>query len=198
MSAERNQQDATNTYNEVAKMVVSYVVDCGLEDADLNPTNLSFAIEYAYKPLPRFWRDFDLTTIVEAISERFPNWRPAVPDDEQTAEDVLLDLEAIVYCHALDEANAEMMMALPPQTRPKDREAASEWILAELRGRGLGIELIFAQRDGNRCGEAALEVLHCLERAATGREYDRFETKVAQLFRHRSLATQKKAQETQV
>ncbi|REG50884.1 hypothetical protein B0G80_7349 [Paraburkholderia sp. BL6669N2] len=189
-TAERNQQDSKNIYNEVAKAAVCFLVDSGLEDADLNTRNLS--LEYAYKPLPRFWRDLDPTTVVEAISERFPNWRSAAQDDEQNPANVLLDLEAIVYCNALDEANAEMMMALPLPARPKTGAAAAEWIFAELRKRGLAIELIFAQRGGNRCGEAALEVLHCLEHAAMGKEYDRLGTKAAQLFRRRSLAALEK------
>ncbi|MEZ2352232.1 hypothetical protein [Caballeronia sp. RCC_10] len=192
MSPEQNQQDAKNIYAEVAKTVVSFLVDSGVEDADLNTRNLSLSLEYAYKPLPRFWRELDPTTVVEAISERFPNWRSASEEDEQKAENVLIDLEAIVYCNALDEANAEMMMALPLPARPKTGEAAAEWIFAELRKRGLAIELIFAQRGGNRCGEAALEVLHCVEHAAMGKKYERLGTKAAQLFRLRSLVARER------
>ncbi len=175
-------------------MVVKFLVDCGLKDANLDPGHLSLAFEYAYEPLLRFWRDFDLTGVVQAISERFPNWRSAVQNAEQTGEDVLCEVEAIVFCHALDEANAEMLMALPPQARPKGRAATSEWIFAELQKRGLAIELIFARRDGYTCGEVALEVVRCLENAAVGLEYERLGTKVARLLRRRNLDAQKSAQ----
>ncbi|QSN63825.1 hypothetical protein JYK05_14875 (plasmid) [Caballeronia sp. M1242] len=98
-----------------------------------------------------------------------------------------------MHFHALDEANAEMLMALPPQARPKDREAASEWIFAELRKRGLETELIFARRDGNTCGEAALDVVRCLEQAALGLEYERIGTRVARTWRNRVLAERENA-----
>ncbi|WP_244140081.1 hypothetical protein [Caballeronia sp. BCC1704] len=159
----------------------------------MNAGNLNLAIEYAYGPLPRVWRDFDMTALVEAISERFPNWRSAVQEPDWSADDVLRKVREILHFHALDEANAEMLMALPPQARPKDREAASEWIFAELRKRGLETELIFARRDGNTCGEAALDVVRCLEQAALGLEYERIGTRVARTWRNRVLAERENA-----
>ncbi|MCA7988646.1 hypothetical protein [Burkholderia vietnamiensis] len=69
-------QDATNTYNEIGRTVVSFMVDCGMKDADVNPSHLSLAFEYAYEPLSRFWRDFDLATVMEAVSDLPPSIGP--------------------------------------------------------------------------------------------------------------------------
>ncbi|MEN8503606.1 MULTISPECIES: hypothetical protein [Paraburkholderia] len=185
---EPNQQAATNNFHEVARTIVDFMTDCGLRDADVNAGNLNLAFEYAYRPLPRFWRDFDMATLVETLSERFPKWRSAVQRPDWTADDVLGELHEILHCHAFDEANAEMMMALPQQARPTDREAASAWICEELRRRNLDVELERAERDGMRCGEGALQELHCLECAASGIEFERIGTSVARTWRNRVLA----------
>jgi hypothetical protein len=100
------------------------------------------------------------------------------------------EVKELLACHAFDEANAEMMMALPLEARPQDREKASEWIISELRKRNLKRELRYAQRDGNRCGEGALENLHCVERAALGIVCERLGTQVARSIRNRCLAGQ--------
>ncbi|WMY10903.1 hypothetical protein [Paraburkholderia phenoliruptrix] len=190
---EPNQRAATNAHNEVAKTIVDFMTDCGLRDADVNAGNLSLAFEYAYRPLPRFWRDFDLTALVAALSERFPVWRSAVQKPDRTAEDVLREVQEILYCHAFDEANAEMLISLPKPARPTEREVASSWICAELRKRKLDAELRFAQRDGERCGEGALQELHCLECATNGVEFERLGTQVARTWRNRVLAERQKS-----
>jgi hypothetical protein len=85
-----------------------------------------------------------------------------------------------------------MMMALPQKYRPTDNEAASAWIRAELRRRNLDAELRFAERDGMRSGEGALQELHCLERAARGIDFERVGTSVARTWRNRVLAERQK------
>jgi len=189
---EPNQQAATNNFQEVARTIVDFMTDCGLRDAELNAGNLNLAIQYAYRPLPRFWRDFDILALVEAISERFPDWRSSVQKPDRSADDVLHEVQEGLHCHAFDEANAEMLMALPKHARPTEREAASSWICAELRKRNLEAELEFALRDGNRCGEGALQELHCLECAANGVEFERIGTNVARTWRNRVLAERQK------
>jgi hypothetical protein len=191
-TTELSQQTATKNFHEVARTIVEFMTDCGLQDADVNAGNLSLAFEYGYRPLPTFWRDFDLTALLEAMSERFPNWRSAVQRRDQTAEEVLRQVQEILHCHAFDEANAEMLMALPKHARPTDSEAASRWIRAELLKRKLEAELRFAQRDGNRCGGAALQELHCLECAANDVEFERIGTGVARTWRNRALAERKR------
>jgi hypothetical protein len=185
---EPNQRVETKAGNEVAKAIVEFMADCGLGATDVSAFNVGLALEYVYRPLPRFWRDFDMAALVDAISERFPEWRSAVQKPDWTGDDELREVEEILHCHAFDEANAEMMMALPEQARPTDDEAASDWIRAELRERKLEAELRFAERDGNRCGVGALQELHCLESAANGVEFERLGTGVARHWRKQVLA----------
>jgi hypothetical protein len=185
---EPNQQATSNTHNEVAKTIVDFMSDCGLVDADVNAGHLYLALEFAYKPLPRFWRDFDMPALVEAISERIPNWRSAVQKPDRSADDVLREVEEVLRSNAFDEANAEMMMGVPKHARPTEWQAAADWICAELRKRKLEAELRFAERLGKRCGEGALQELHCLERAANGVEYERIGARVARHWRSRVLA----------
>jgi len=99
------------------------------------------------------------------------------------------EVKEMLACHAFDEANAELMMALPLKARPQDRNTASEWIFSELKKRNLKRELRYAQRDGNRCGEGALQILQCIERAALGIVCERLGTQVARSILSRCLAS---------
>jgi len=141
-TANQSQRVATTTHNEIINTIITFLVDCGLNDDDVDSAHLFFAFEYAYKPLPRFWRDFNLSALIDAISEHFPNWRSAVRSRKQTPEVTLDEVKEILYHRAFDEANAEMMLALPLQDRPKNGEEASNWIFAELRKRKLETELV--------------------------------------------------------
>ncbi|SPB14871.1 hypothetical protein NOV72_02102 [Caballeronia novacaledonica] len=185
---EPNQQAATNTHNEVAKAIIDFMTDCGLGDAHVNAGHLFLAFEFAYRPLPRFWRDFDMPALVEAISERFPDWRSAVQKPNWSADDVLREVQEILHSNAFDEANAEMMLGVAEEARPTEWQAAADWICEELRKRKLGAELRFAERLGKRCGEGALQELHCLECIANGVEFERIGTSVARTWRNRVLA----------
>ncbi|MFP3550505.1 hypothetical protein SB861_07300 [Paraburkholderia sp. SIMBA_049] len=187
-TAEPKQQVANIACEGVANAVVEFMVDCGMNDDHVNVGNLCFAFEYAYRPLPRFWRDFDLRAVLEATTRQFPDWRTAAEARQQSVDDVMRELKEVLAAYAFDEANAEMMMALPLVARPQNREAASEWIFSELRKRKLEKELRFAKRDGSRCGEGALEILNCVEHAIRGIEYQRLGTQVARLVRSRHLA----------
>jgi hypothetical protein len=189
---EPKQQAATNTHNEVAKTIVDFMSDCGLRDADVNAGHLFLAFEFAYRPLPRFWRDFDLPALMAAISERFPNWRSAVQKPDRSADDVLREVEELLHSNAFDEANAEMMMGLPTHARPTERQEAADWICGELRKRKLRAELRFAERLGKRCGEGALQELLCLECAENGVEFERLGTEVARHWRSQRLAERPK------
>lgn len=187
-TAAPKQRTSEISYEEVANAVVAFMVDCGMNENHVNVGNLCFAFEYAYRPLPRFWRDFDLETIIVAITRQYPGWHAAAEARQRTAGDVLREVEEILTCHSFDEANAEMMMALPLAARPRDRETASDWIFSELRKRNLERELRFAQRDGDRSGEGALDILRCIEQATLGIECERLGTGVARLIRNRCLA----------
>ncbi|WP_165987003.1 hypothetical protein [Caballeronia sp. SBC1] len=187
-TAEPAQQAIENLYEKVAQDVVGFMVDCQMNDGHVNVGNLQFAFDYAYRPLLRFWRDFELKTVIEAVTRQYPHWHAVAETRQRTAVDVLREVEELLACHAFDEANAEMMMALPLTARPRDEDAASEWICSELRKRKLKRELRFAQQGGWRCGERAFEILHCIEEAKFGLEFWRLPTHVARTYRNRCLA----------
>src|SRR5690349_7386143 len=50
-TTELSQQTATNNFHEVARTIVEFMTDCGLQDAGVNAGHLSLAFEYAYRPL---------------------------------------------------------------------------------------------------------------------------------------------------
>lgn len=62
----------------------------------------AFAFEFSHRPLPQFWRDFNLAALVETISERFRDWRSSVQRPGRTADDVLRQVEAIFPDRAED------------------------------------------------------------------------------------------------
>ncbi|WP_147309917.1 hypothetical protein [Paraburkholderia sp. BL6669N2] len=128
-------------------------------------------MNHTYKPLPRFWRDFELQPVIEAVARQYPTWRTAVARRDRSAQNVLRKLRKLLNRKALDEANAEMLMALPKLARPTTADVALEWICTELWDRGLNAKLRFAQWIGPDCGDEALEVVRCLEQAASGVEY---------------------------
>jgi hypothetical protein len=170
-----------------AKTNVDVATDCGLEDADVHGYHVSLALEYAYKPAPRFWRDFDVATLFKTISRRFPDWPAAVQEHGLNVSEVFIEIEDALHTKAFDEANAEMMMDLPKHARPTERESAADWICAELRKRKRKTALRFAVQQGRHCGEGALQELDCLERAAAGVKFERLGTQVARHWRRQAL-----------
>ncbi|WP_288831007.1 hypothetical protein [uncultured Paraburkholderia sp.] len=64
---EPNRQATSNTQNEVARTIVDFMTDCGLRDADMNAGHMHLAFQFAYGPLPRFWRDFDMAALIGVI-----------------------------------------------------------------------------------------------------------------------------------
>ncbi|TXC81141.1 hypothetical protein FRZ40_32375 [Paraburkholderia azotifigens] len=75
------------------------------------------------------------------------------------------------------------MLAMHEDERPSDTATAFEWIHAELTRQGLHDDAAYAARDGYRCGEAALEIIYCLEKAAQGFHGERVGTGVARFYR---------------
>ncbi|WP_423760392.1 hypothetical protein [Burkholderia sp. NLJ2] len=100
---------------------------------------------------------------------------------------LLVDIGDYVRANALDEANAEMLRALPSHMRPTDGATAFDWISAQLAMKGMTEELEFARRDGEVCGDSALDALHCLEEAAVGRHVERTGTLVARVYRDAAM-----------
>lgn len=166
--------------------LVSFMSDCRFGTSDLTAATLSLALEYVYQPHPRFWRDFNTAFLVRALALCIPDWRAAVNSTGHAsggAKRLLADVEEYVRINAFDEANAEMLRALPRHMRPTDGATAFEWISAELSKEGMTEELVFARRDSDVCGDGALDVLHCLEEAAVGRHIERTGTLVARVYR---------------
>ncbi|AUT66148.1 hypothetical protein C2L65_36440 [Paraburkholderia terrae] len=74
-------------------------------------------------------------------------------------------------------------MNVPVSERPTDAETASEWICNELARQKLTYDLEYARRDGDGCGEAALEVVQSLVAAQEGLAVERTGTSVARFYR---------------
>lgn len=160
--------------------------DCRFGASDLTAAAVSLALEYVYQPHPRFWRDFDMAFLVRALTLRVPDWRTAANSADHAsggAEGLLADVGEYIRVNAFDEANAEMLRALPRHMRPTDGVTAFEWLSTELARKGMTKELELARRDGDVCGDGALDVLHCLEEAAAGRPIERTGTLVARVYR---------------
>ncbi|WP_277183251.1 hypothetical protein [Caballeronia sp. BR00000012568055] len=172
-----------NVRNEVADTVVAFLVDCRLKDQDLTAGILEMALEYAYKPHPRFWRDIDLAAVVEAISLQYPNWRCALATGGNTAEEVLYEVDLALFCNGFFEAMAEKMMELPKSARPRTGVATLQWICAELDRNGQVAELLLAQMPEVQCGKHALLLMTCLEQAELGHEMVLLGTQTARCYR---------------
>lgn len=166
--------------------LVSFMSDCRFGASDLTAATVSLALEYVYQPHPRFWRDFSMAFLIRALTLCVPDWRAAINSAGHAsggAKRLLADVEDYVRANAFDEANAEMLRALPGHMRPTDGAAAFDWISAQLARKGMTEELEFARRDGEVCGDSALDVSHCLEEAAVGRHIERTGTLVARVYR---------------
>ncbi|KVR69011.1 hypothetical protein WK21_20020 [Burkholderia cepacia] len=166
--------------------LVSFMNDCRFGEENLTAAAISLALEYVYQPHPRFWRDFNMAFLARALTLCLPDWRAAVNSTGHAsggAKRLLADVEDYVRINAFDEANAEMLRALPRHMRPTDGAAAFEWIFAQLSKIGMTAQLECARRDGDVCGDGALDVLHCIEEAAVGRVIYRTGTLVAKVYR---------------
>ncbi|MPW23901.1 hypothetical protein GCT13_46330 [Paraburkholderia sp. CNPSo 3157] len=182
-----------NTSKEIAALesvlaktvdaLVAYLTDCRFSESQLNVGNLVMAVEAVYEPHPRFWRDLSLTCVADAIARVFPDWKPNGRQTPHGGKSPMRDIEKVLELYAFDEANAEMLLSLPKHKRPEDRTSAADWICAEYRRKGQTTELLFAQMDGKRCGEAALEVLRCVENARGGKPFERIGTAIARWYR---------------
>ncbi|WP_343654386.1 hypothetical protein [Paraburkholderia caribensis] len=90
--------------------------------------------------------------------------------------------------NAFDESNAERLLAVQKDQRPSDAATALEWIHAELTRQGLHDDAANAARDGYRCGEAALEIIYCIEQAAKGLRGERLGMGVARFYRNAAMS----------
>ncbi|WP_230947614.1 hypothetical protein [Burkholderia territorii] len=167
--------------------LISFMDDCRFGASDLTAVTVSIALEYVYQPYPRFWRDFNVAFIVRALAQYVPDWRAAINSAGHVSRGptrLLADVEEYMRVNAFDEANAEMLRSLPVHMRPTDGATAFEWLSAQFARKGMTEELEFARRDGNVCGDRALDMLHCLEEAAVGRNVERTGMLIARVYRN--------------
>ena len=147
------------------------MADCGLRDIDVIAGEFQSALAHSYKPLLRFWRDFRLQPVVSAVSMQFPRWASVSLRRDRNAQNVVREVETFLRRCAFDEANAEMLMALPSLARPTTPEDAMEWLCETFVSEGHHSKFRFAQWVGLDCGEQALEMMRGLEQAASGIDY---------------------------
>ncbi|SKC93244.1 hypothetical protein [Paraburkholderia hospita] len=183
-----NKQDiklaaSVNAHADTVNTLHSYLIDCHFDETHLTPMHLALALEYAYQPHPRFWRDLSVSVLEEAMSSHMPNWRAAPAMKQGGAHRLFQEVETVRRINAFDEANAEMLSTLPAAERPTTSSAAFAWISAELERKELTAELEFARPDGDRCGEKALDALYCLEETKRGVVVERTGTIVAKAYR---------------
>lgn len=121
--------------------------DCQFTESDVNVVNIALALEYVYLPHTRFWREFRIKYVAEAISRLLSTCRHADAGIAIGTSKLFKDIADVLYVNAFDEANAERLMRVPALQRPSELCSASEWIAAELKNQNLHVELAFAERD---------------------------------------------------
>jgi hypothetical protein len=178
-----NPKNASDPDADTFNALLSYMQDCDFDESHLTPMLLALALEYAYQAHPRFWRDINVMILDDAVSRYMPNWRTTAAMKKGGADRLLQKLERILAINSFDEANAEMLLALPVEERPETPSSAFAWIVADLEKRGATAQLEFAQPDDERCGEKALDVVYCLEQAKLGNAVERTGTIVAKAYR---------------
>lgn len=180
----RNIIETDNRYAEVANAMVAYMADCRFDQSHLNGGYIWLALEYSLRFHPRFWREFSITTIVDAVSRYFPNWRNILQEAGRTVDDFLNEFEEGIRVNAFDEANAELLLALPASQRPTNSDEAYAVISAMLAEKGTTAELNLGNRDADACGEDALHHLHRFTEAQQGRVAHRVAKYIAHVYRN--------------
>lgn len=179
-----NRTEPSDIHFETVAALVAYMRDCKMNASHLVPMNLALALEYVYRPEARFWREFDISLVIEALDRHFPNWREAINQvTAQAAEGLVKEIEDLLAMHAFDELNAERLLAVQEDERPSDAVSASEWIHAELMRLNLHEDAAYAARDRYRRGEAAVEIIYCLEQTSKGLQGERLGKSVARFYR---------------
>jgi hypothetical protein len=128
-------------------------------------SNILLAIAYAFRPRTEFWERLDLALVVNALESYIPNRASDIADDVEFLHERIADH---LYMRQHDERNAAMLAALPPEKRPARADETADWICAELERRGDIESFEYAERDGRKCGQAALIHLAVMEAAAKG------------------------------
>jgi hypothetical protein len=176
-------EGTNDTHAGTADALFSYMVDCRFTESHLTAGHLVLALEYAYQPRPRFWQDLSIAFVVDAVTRRFPNWLETLGATDDGPTDMLQGVQEFLRIEAFDEANAQKLLTLPKHLRPSDPASALTWLCAYFVSKGLWEELELAERDGNRCGSEALDVVFLLEQSDCGTIPCRTGTLVARAYR---------------
>ncbi|MEI6001998.1 hypothetical protein H3V53_34175 [Paraburkholderia bengalensis] len=126
-------------------------------------SNILCDIAYCYRPSIRYWERLTTALIIEALETYMPTLGTDHPDNVSFLQERIADH---LYMRQHDERNALLLATLPAATRPENAEEAADWICEELERIGDEEHLEFAERDGAKCGEAALIHLAVLETGA--------------------------------
>lgn len=167
---------------------VSYMRDCAFTvDEAYSYSNIVYALAISYRPLPDFWRKLDTDTVVTALSVYAPlqsfKTRSAYREHVETMQDI----GDYLFMHQHDELNAELLAQIPKSERPGDAWAATDFIYEEHERRGDTKNFEYAQRDGYKCGRAALGHLARLEAAANGKTVLSIDAQCAQDVRKQAM-----------
>ena len=167
---------------------VSYMRDCAftVDEAYLY-SNIVYALAISFRPLPDFWRKVDTDIVVTALSVYAPQQSFKTPDVYRDYIETMQDIGDHLFMHQHDELNADLLAQIPKSERPGDAWAATDFIYAEHERRGDINNLEYAQRDGYKCGRAALAHLARLEAAANEKAVLSIDAECAQDVRKQAM-----------
>ncbi|RQS56877.1 hypothetical protein DID96_37040 [Burkholderia sp. Bp8963] len=166
--------------------LTGFMRDCRFRyDESRSFSNIMVAIAYAYRPHVEFWERLDLALVVTALESYLPNRASDNADDTEFLHERIADH---IYMRQHDEHNAAMLAALPPESRPVGAAETADWICAELERKGDIESFEYAERDGRKCGEAALIHLAVMEALAKGQTVLDPDAEFAHELRAKALA----------
>jgi hypothetical protein len=144
---------------EAGDAIFKYMTDFQYDETMLEGYYLGLALAYAHQPHSRFWRDYNVDIVDNAISWHLPDYLSAVAASDEAADGVRERAHWLVRLHAFHEFAEEIVAELPVVERPKTSESAAEWVCASLEGEGLEPELSKKLRDGFRSGGWELKAI---------------------------------------
>ncbi|WP_322003768.1 hypothetical protein [Paraburkholderia tropica] len=184
-----NVTSSTEKNAKTTDAMYQYMVDCGFGIRHLDWLCLTLAMEYVYQPTPRFWRDFKVGDLLDAVTRLIPGWQTTIEADSQHR--MLGDIQDILRMYAFDEENAQRLLELPVADRPADAESTSNWICRELESAGRFDDVAYARPDGDECGQRVLDMLSILFADADQWPELRIGTLVAHAYRDAIMQRQK-------
>ena len=154
--------------NAFVTQFVAFMKECNFHyEKSRSFSSIYAGIAYCYRPSIRYWERLTLAHVAEALEAYLPTRTNEPVHDLDQFLFRCKRIEEHLYMRRHDERNALMLAALPVEARPKCAEKAAHWICLQLKRMGDQESLEYAERDGAKCGEAALIHLEVLEAATT-------------------------------